>query len=92
MLRFVPLTQHNQQPSVLLFSPLYTRTYIHEGGFRHSDSDGTETVRRRVRQTYVLGIDNGGIFVGRKKPQERVQLSIIRDICKGAPIQNGKIY
>ena len=27
----------DQQPSVLLFSPLYTRTYIHEPPFRHSD-------------------------------------------------------
>ena len=34
----------DQQPSVLLFSPLYTRTYIHEGGFRHSGMNGINTI------------------------------------------------
>ena len=37
VLRFTLMTQHNQQPPVHLFSPLYTRTYIHEPPFRHSD-------------------------------------------------------
>ena len=39
MLRFALLTQHNQQPPVHLFSPLYTRAYIHEPPFRHSGQE-----------------------------------------------------
>ena len=35
VLRFALLTQHNQQPPVDLFSPLYTRTSIHDPPFRH---------------------------------------------------------
>ena len=43
VLRFALLTQHNQQPPVHLFSPLYTRTYMHEPPFPHSEREGAHT-------------------------------------------------
>ena len=38
----------DQQPPVHLFSPLYTRTYIHEPPFRHSASDSGKTPSRQT--------------------------------------------
>ena len=45
VLRFALLTQHNQQPPVHLFSPLYTRTYIHEPPFLNADGQLLFTIK-----------------------------------------------
>ena len=51
----------DQQPLVHLFSPLYTRTYIHEPPFRHSAPGLEEALV--VNNTDMLNVDGSQIFL-----------------------------